>query len=312
MKNGIEKLFDFAKVGNESYREGISVSEIAEMAFSGSYKSASEDRVKTGILFIDPQNDFTDRGTLPVAGTFEDIKRAGKMIAENIENIHSITVSMDWHNPNQIFFKSWWRKRDGSSVGNYEIITKEKIESGEVYPLFYPEESKKYVEMLEKTGKEKEGSIIGKKELMIWEYHCLAGTKGAMVERELQNLLNYHEIARKTKTNYILKGTEPLSEMYGVFKAEYDPENKINSGFLKMFETYDRVAIMGEAASHCVLESVAQYIEYFRDREDILKKLYLVTDCTSAIAGFEEKTRAAFEYFKERYKINLVKSTELF
>jgi nicotinamidase-related amidase len=103
---------------------------------------------------------------------------------------------------------------------------------------------------------------------------------------------------------------DPLSEMYGIIKPEYDTNNYINLDFLNKLESYDKIVVAGEAKSHCVLESIKQILEYHASRPEITKKIYILEDCMSPIPGFEDVTEKTFEDFKKKYHVNIVKSTD--
>ena len=104
---------------------------------------------------------------------------------------------------------------------------------------------------------------------------------------------------------------DPLSEMYGIIKPEYDTKNYINLNLVNEIEKYDKIIIGGEAKSHCVLESVRQILEHYEDRPEVTSKIHVLENCMSLIQGFEQITENAFEEFKIKYKINIVKSQDL-
>ena len=68
--------------------------------------------------------------------------------------------------------------------------------------------------------------------------------------------------------------------------------------------------IAGEAKSHCVLESIQQILEYYENRPEITRKIYILEDCMSPIPGFEDVTDSAFETFKRKYQVAIAKSTD--
>ena len=83
--------------------------------------------------------------------------------------------------------------------------------------------------------------------------------------------------------------------MYGIIRPEYDPDNYIDTALLNLIEQHDEIYIAGEAASHCVLESVSQIVEHFADRPEITARITILKDCMSSIPGFEEATKEAFK-----------------
>ncbi len=124
-------------------------------------------------------------------------------------------------------------------------------------------------------------------------------------------MVYFHSVAKKAVVQRLVKGQDPLSEMYGVIRPEYDTKGFINLEFLNKLEKFDKIIIAGEAKSHCVLESIKQIVEYYKSRPEITKKIYILEDCMSSIPGFETITEQAFLEFKQRYQVNIVKSTEI-
>lgn len=145
---------------------------------------------------------------------------------------------------------------------------------------------------------------LGKKQLCIWPYHCLMGTKGAKLESEFTKMLYFHAAARKSTPIFVSKGQNPYTEMYGIIKAEYDTKNEINQNILDAILEYDAIYIAGEASSHCVLESVIQIVEYFSDQRDVTSKITILEDCMSPIAGFEQSTIEQYEMLKANMGYN--------
>jgi len=59
----------------------------------------------------------------------------------------------------------------------------------------------------------------------------------------------------------------------------------LNADFLARLATADRVLFAGEAGSHCVRATVEHVVEHWPAGE--LGRLVLLTDCMSAVGGFE-------------------------
>ena len=253
---------------------------------------STNDKERVLLLLIDIQNDFMEQGSLSVPNSHTDVKNLLVWMYENIEKITDIAVSMDTHQPSQIFHPSWWVDKQGNHPEPFTLITKEDVEKQKWISLNYARESLEYVTGLESAGKKK---------LVIWPYHCLQGSFGHSLENQLSNMIYYHSVARNSHLYRLLKGQRQLTEMYGIIKAEYDPAKKINSDFLKYIERYDKIIIAGEAKSHCVSESIKQIIEYFDEtNKEKLENIVILEDCMSNIAGFEEESEKDFDYFKQK------------
>ena len=286
------------------YEQIVNTTEIASLNNSAEYREiilqaeqeelplATSDKTKRLLLAIDIQNDFMEGiGSLPVPGSKGDVERLTRWIYNNIDSLTQIVCSLDTHSASQIFHPCWWVDSNGNNPKPYTIITYNDLLSGRWTPVYGERKltyklSLEYLKGLEESGK---------RQLCIWPYHCLAGTYGAEPEGEFSKMVRFHSAARQSTPILLQKGNNPYSEMYGIIKPEYNPDNYINKDILDLIEQYDEIYIAGEAASHCVLESVSQIAEYFAHRPEITDRITILKDCMSPIPGFEEITEEAFE-----------------
>lgn len=242
-----------------------------------------------------------DNGALGVPGAHGDVERMTQFLYRNMDQISNIAVSIDTHTPHQIFHPCWWVDENGNNPAPYTPVTLADLDSGRWRAVINPVASRDYVAHLEQDGK---------KTLCIWPYHCIQGTSGCALENQFANMVYFHSVAKKAVVQRLVKGQDPLSEMYGVVRPEYDTKGYINLDFLNKLEQYDRIVIAGEAKSHCVLESIRQILEYYETRPEITQKIYILEDCMSSIPGFEAVTDQTFAAFKKRYRVNIVRSTD--
>ena len=299
LKTTFEQIVNVGAIGEMS---PIKNNDILTLASQESLSPAERNYEKNLVLAIDMQNDFMERGELGVPGSHGDVERLSRFIYNNMDAISRIAVSLDTHQPHQIFHPCWWIDENGNHPAPFTIITLDDLDQGKWRAVIRPVESREYVMNLKK---------IGKKDLCIWTYHCLEGTHGAALESQFANMVYFHSVAKKSVTQRLVKGQDPLSEMYGIIKPEYDQKGFVNLDFLNKLERFDKIIIAGEAKSHCVLESVRQILEFYQNRPEITSKVYILEDCMSPILGFESVTEDAFAEFKKQYNINIVKSTDL-
>lgn len=295
-----EEIVDIEKIGEKNHKKLNDILSLANKVKD--IKFASEDKEKTLLLCIDFQNDFMENGELGVPNSHKDVENVTKFIYHHFNLISKIVYSLDTHMPHQIFHPIWWKDKDGNHPSPFTIIHAEEVKEGKWIPLKENEKSLQYVENLEK---------IGKKKLCIWPYHCLEGTFGASLEGQLANMIYFHSLVRQTEAKSIVKGQSPVTEMYGIFKPEYDPDYVINKELLEEISSYDKIFISGEAKSHCVLESLRQLLEYMNENHHSTSKVFVLEDCMSSIPGFEEETEKAFQQLVDTYNINIVKSTDI-
>jgi nicotinamidase-related amidase len=300
MKTKYEDIVDVNAIGNAINPKKNN--EIYTLAAKEALKPAGQNDENVLVIAIDMQNDFMDGGELAVPGAHGDVARFTRFIYDNMDGIARIAISLDTHAPHQIFHPCWWVDKDGNHPDPFTVITLEDLDNGKWFPIIKTSESREYVENLKK---------IGKKDLCVWAYHCIEGTFGAALECQFANMVYFHSIAKRSVVQRLVKGQDPLSEMYGIIKPEYDQKGFVNIDFLNKLEKFDKIVIGGEAKSHCVLESVRQILEFYAARPDITKKVYILEDCMSVIPGFETATISAFEEFKAKYHINVIGSTDL-
>lgn len=299
MKTSYSEIVNVPSIGAKE--NPIDLNEILKKATDEHMFPSRQNAENVLFLGIDVQQDFMDNGALGVPGAHGDVERMTKFIYNNMDKISAIAVSIDTHTPHQIFHPYWWIDENGNNPAPYTIITLADLDSGKWKPVVAPKASREYVQHLEQDGK---------KQLCIWSYHCIQGTVGHALENQFANMIYFHSVAKKVNVKRLVKGTDPLSEMYGIIKPEYDTHNYVNIDFLNQLETYDKIVIAGEAKSHCVLETIKQILEHFANRPEITKKIYILEDCMSSISGYEQATEDTFNNFVSVYGVNIVKSTD--
>lgn len=299
MKTKYEEIVNVNAIGKAE--NPIFLNEILKKANDEQLTPSKKNKERVLFIGIDVQHDFMDNGALGVLGAHGDVERMTRFIYNNMDKISNIAVSIDTHTPHQIFHPCWWIDENGNNPAPYTPITLADLDSGKWRAVINPMASRDYVEHLEKGGK---------KTLVVWSYHCIQGTTGCALENQFSNMIYFHSVAKRYAFQPIVKGQDPLSEMYGIIKPEYDTKGYINIKFLNKIEQYDKIVIAGEAKSHCVMESIKQILEHYETRPEVTKKIYILDDCMSIIPGFEEATAQAFDEFKTKYHVNLVNSAD--
>ncbi len=300
MKTPFYQIFDEDSVGQ--LINPLPLNQILKWAYTEEKPPVDDTAPKVLFLGIDIQLDFMDNGSLGVPGATKDVIRMSKFLYNNADKIAAMFVSLDTHEMAQIFHPYWWIDTSGNHPAPFTVIKPIDLTEGKWKAVIDPALSKNYVRQLEKKGKE----------LCIWPYHCIEGTTGIALENQFSNILHYLSAAYDIPLKKIHKGQHPLSEMYGIIKPEYSMSDDTNTKLLHEISSYDKIVIAGEAKSHCVLESVKQIAEYYYDRLDITRKIYVLTDCMSDIPGYEKHSETAYNILASKYKINLVKSTDSF
>jgi len=243
---------------------------------------------KTALLIIDAQYDFCDPdGSLFVPGAEKDVLRIAQMIATLGDKLDQIFVTLDTHRVLDIAHPLFWEDPNGNTVAPFTLVTAAAVAEGKWIPRFHKAEVIEYLKKLEGDGQFKH---------FIWPEHCLVGSKGAALDETILNaVLAWTHVTRKDYRS-IVKGLNPLTEHFGIFKAQVpisdDPNTKLNQDFLSELETYDRVLIVGEARSHCVATSIKQILDY---APKLIPKVSLLTDCVSDVPNWGHLADPIFE-----------------
>jgi nicotinamidase-related amidase len=90
----------------------------------------------------------------------------------------------------------------------------------------------------------------------------------------------------------VVKGANPLTEHYSAVQAEVpdaaDPHTLVNKALVRSLEEAEQVAVAGEAASHCVANTVRDLAVQSGDKA-LVARLVLLEDATSPVPGFEKQ-----------------------
>lgn len=250
----------------------------------------------TTLLIVDPQNDFHDGGSLAVPGANEDALRTAAFIKKNLDKIDNVFVTMDTHHKLHIAHSAFWESGDGSREPDvFSTIKVSDIDNGVWLPKnrSLVDYCKSYIEKLE--GK-------GRFQLCIWPEHCIQGSKGHAVTDTIFSALQKWIIANADKSkcvNYILKGQNCRTEMYSALRAEVPLEDDVSTQLNEVLKNQvlpasssssdamtNQLIVCGQAMSHCVNHTLRDIIE--GADHDTCNKITLMSDCCSAVSGFED------------------------
>ncbi|GAB4001395.1 hypothetical protein GCM10028807_57600 [Spirosoma daeguense] len=234
--------------------------------------------MQNAFLIIDAQFDFCHPdGALYVPGADQDIERIATLIREHSFNIDHIVATLDTHHVLDIAHPLFWQNKQGQHPAPFTRITSEDVESGEWIPRFLAEEAKKYIADLESDGQF---------DHFIWPEHCLIGSRGAALHDTLFSAIKDWSQQRNKDYIAIQKGLYPLSEHFGIFRAQVPnpdvPDTQLNTSLIDDLNRFETVYLMGEAKSHCVANSLKQILDF---APALVPKLVVVTDCMSDVTG---------------------------
>lgn len=235
------------------------------------------------LLIIDPQNSFCDpKGELYVSHAEQDMARLVRFIHDQGDSLGRITVTLDSHNRMHIAHPVWWRDHTGNEPKPFTVISADDLRDGR-YTTADPKNHDWSLRYLEKTVPH-----------VIWPMHCLAGTWGHQVFEPLNTALSAWA-DRYTDLEFIFKGSSRYTEHFSAIRPSLevpdDPSTRTNRMLVKTLGQADRILVAGEAASHCVAETVKDLIA---DDPDLVKKIILLKNCMSPVAGFEDLAKHFF------------------
>ena len=246
--------------------------------------------MKNALLIIDMQNDFClPTGALSVAGAMNDVTNVAEFIKRNKTKLGYIGLTMDSHNPIDVSHPCFWQDKDGNFPSPFTGIATDfpqEVKEGKWSPRFFPAKAIKYLEDLHSQGEFKH---------TIWPEHCVVGSPGAAIVKEIIDAVTEWEHQGMYK-DLIFKGSHPLTEHYGAFRANIPipaaPETQVNDELLKTLEEFENVYFAGEASSHCVANTLKQVMEIV---PALAKRFVILTDCMSPVTGCEHMADKIFD-----------------
>jgi nicotinamidase-related amidase len=294
-------------------------------------KPVGSDKLKVHLLVIDAQKDFGfPDGALFVGGrsgtgAMDDHMRLCQFIYKHLGLITQMTCTMDTHLPYQIFYSIAHIDDKGNHPAPNTQITADEYRKGRyrpnpemaallnISPVWLQKQFTYYCEQLEKTGKYA---------LTIWNYHTMLGSPGHALVGIIEEARLFHCFARGAENTPEIKGGNPLTEHYSIFKPEVTtcwdgkpiPNAQKNARLIETLLNSDVVIITGEAKSHCLAWSIDDFLtEIVAKDKELAKKVYLMEDCTSAVVipgviDYTDEADKAFKKFSDA-GMNVVSST---
>jgi nicotinamidase/pyrazinamidase len=263
------------------------------------------------LLIIDPQNDFCDlpaaylppsAGTeapvapaLPVPGAHADMLRVADIIARGGRGLTGISITLDSHHRIDIAHPTFWMDGAGLPVNPFTQISKADVVQGRYAPRDASTLPRvlAYLDALE---------VAGRYQLMVWPTHCEMGSWGHNVHADVRSAYNRWEESTLNTVTKVSKGTNPFTEHYSAIEAEVpdanDDSTQMNRALIGMLALSDKVYITGEAGSHCVRATTEHIVANWDPAQ--LHKLVLVTDCMSAVTGFDAQYQQFVRDMRDR------------
>ncbi len=236
------------------------------------------------LVVIDPQIDFCSRtGALSVPGAEEDTERAVRLTRGLGKSLYDIHVTLDSHHLLHVANPPFWTSPRGNHPDVFTSITVPEVEAGE-WRATIPGLQKRALEYVRTLHKN------GRYVLTIWPPHCLIGSEGHAVMPDLFQALRAWEETNIAMVDYVSKGSNLYTEHYSAVRADVvdptDPTTQLNKRLIDTLEEADEILVFGQARSHCLASTMTDIADGFSN-SDYVRKMVLVTDCTSDVGGFE-------------------------
>jgi nicotinamidase/pyrazinamidase len=278
---------------------------------------------KCTLLIIDVQNDFHSNGSLAVKGADEDAERIAQFIRKSIQpgssiQLDRIVATLDSHHLLHIANPQFWVANDNVTHPDpFTLITSEDVKNGKWSPrsdlrishdlvdaslmkdspdLFHADGSldlTKYC--IEYTRRLEDSSRLT---LCIWPPHCLIGSRGHNVVDIVRDAMDEWTSKTGRSVDYVMKGTNLLTEMYSALKAEVviSKDTDLNQDLLSLLKESDKIYVCGQALSHCVNHTVRDLLANMKGSEN---KVCLLGDCCSPVTSFEKDGQEFVHFLKE-------------
>lgn len=329
----IPKHFDPKKVGEVRRIPYQELAQEAKLyAMKHDIKPAATDKKRICLMPIDAQNTFCIPGfELFVggrsgSGAVEDNVRLCEFIYRNLNLINTIVPTLDTHTAMQIFHEIFWVNDEGKNpTPSVTMISLQDVENGvwKVNPEVANSVAKGNYVALQKHALHycRKLTEAGKYMLIIWPYHAMLGGIGHALVSSVEEAIFFHNMARRSQTDFHIKGGNPLTENYSIIKPEVldtdggQPIAQRNSHFIENLLAYDVIIIAGQAKSHCVAWTIDDLLNEIKAQDEKLaKKVYLLEDCTSPVVvpgviDFTDMADAAFQRFADA-GMHVVESTD--
>ncbi|MGZ3182786.1 MAG: cysteine hydrolase [Telluria sp.] len=263
------------------------------------------------LLVIDAQNDFCDLPdayrpvdprtgaaagpALPVPGAHADMLRLAQLIERGAAGLDEISVTLDTHHRIDVAHPTFWQRGDGGAVEPFTAIQAAEVRAGRFAPRD-PAALPRVLAYLDKL------EAAGRYTLMVWPVHCELGSWGNNLHADVKAAINGWEERRHRNLYAVVKGTNPWTEHYSAVEAEVvdpnDESTQLNRELIGRLDRCDRIYIAGEAGSHCVRATT----EHIVDNLDptTLRRLVLLVDCMSPVAGFEQHQQHFLQNMRAR------------
>lgn len=261
------------------------------------------------LLLVDVQNSFHPGGSLGIPTANEDAERIAHLIETYSEKINRIVATLDSHQKLHIANPYFWMAGDDESKqpDPFTIISAEDIKKGKWKPR--PNIRIEVEELFNSRIFENSDTVMtegkfdlnkycleyakrlearGRFQICVWPEHCLIGSEGHNVVPSVRKAIDDWIVKTGGSVEWVMKGENLLTEMYSALEADVPVSERtaFNDKLHKSVMKSNRLIVCGQAMSHCVNYTLRDIVKYWN--KDEMYKICLLTDCASAVPGFQE------------------------
>lgn len=208
-------------------------------------------KTKRALIIVDMQNDFIPpNGSFAVPGGDTVVEKVNFIRKKYGKKFDCVVCSMDWHPPNHCSFLSNNIKRDA----NAKLFSKCKLADGVTMQVMWPD-------------------------------HCVQGTDGAKIHKDL---------IRKQSDKIILKGLDSSVDSYSAFMDNDKKSKTALEGLLKEEEITD-IYCVGLAYDYCLGNTAIDGSKYFNS--------FIIKEASASVAQESEKE---IEQLFKKHNVNVM------
>lgn len=281
----------------------------------------------TTLLLIDVQKDFHPGGSLAIPTANDDADRIAQLIQTHSAKVNRVIATLDSHHKLHIAHPCFWLDVNGKHPSPFTIISHDDVINGTWKPRSTLALSPGDLTVFQVASQDDDGTTLdlleyakeytkrleskGRFQLCIWPEHCLIGTDGHAMVDNIRQALNDWSDATGGSIEFVWKGQNLLTEMYSALEADVpvSKDTTFNEALQKSLLQSRNLLVCGQAMSHCVNYTLRDIVDNWPTERR--NEITLLTDCASAVPGFE-KAAEEFQEDMKRAGIRLATAAEAF
>lgn len=262
--------------------------------------------ILNNFLLIDLQNDFCHpNGSLFIPNSIVDNVNLEFFLKKNLLKINELFITLDTHWVYNISHPTFWLTANNRHPDPFTIVTLKSLHGGLIRPINLSQ-----VERVERYL-----MFLSEKNIQhtIWPEHCLVGGWGQQLESSILSMLEKFQQVHHKAPVVVHKGLNPYSEHFSALSAVLSDSKDLAmhspQKLVQQLLNCDFLYVAGQSLSHCVAQTIIDLFNYISDK-NLMKKIILLTDCTSCVPGFEDLSLSYLNLFS-KWGVQLLSTREV-